>query len=111
MQQLTLFGDNSTLTLFSYPEEKEKELKCSHPKDILPQVNWEQLTQDQLLSWSLVTIESARQNWSLWSTMLEYNLQDELGFDDDELMLSKSELLFLATWTLNRATNICKHLK
>lgn len=105
IQQLTLFNGNSTLTLFSYPEEEEKESipSCRHPKEILPRVNWEQLTQDQLLGWALVAIESYRQDWSLWSTMLEYNLQDDLGFDDDELMLSKRELLFLATWTVHRA--------
>ena len=74
-----------------------------HPSEILPQQNWEKLNQDQLLSWVQVAISSFRQGWSLWETMLEYEAYDYLGFDDDELMLSKVELLEIATWALNRA--------
>ena len=110
MPKLTLFGDNSTLTLFK-KEENESIPSCSHPQAILSQVDWEQLTQDQLLGWALVAIESYRQDWSLWRTMLEYNLQDDLGFDDDELMLSKRELLSLAAWTVQRAINLSEALQ
>ena len=74
-----------------------------HPSEILPQQNWEHLTQDQLLSWAQVAIESFRQDWSLWETMLEFDANEYLEFDDDELRLSKVELLEIATWAVNRA--------
>ena len=77
--------------------------QCKHPSSILPQQEWEKLNQDQLLSWVQVAISSFRQGWSLWETMLEYEAYDYLGFDDDQLMLSKVELLEIATWALNRA--------
>lgn len=77
-----------------------------HPSDILPQQDWEKLTQDQLLAWAQVAIESFRQDWSLWETMLEYDANEYLDFDDDELGLSKAELLEIARWALNRAMEV-----
>ena len=91
--------------------------QCKQPSEILPQQDWEHLTQDQLLSWVQVAIELYRQNWSLgktisaWQKLWDFDAHSHLQVDAELIdlcasALSKPELLELAVAVLNRATEV-----
>lgn len=76
-----------------------------HPVMMLPQQDWQRMSENQMLTWSQITIETYRDNeWSLWQTICKYDdeLSDYLNFTDENLLLPRAELLEIAAWTINR---------
>ena len=84
------------------------------PWEILPQQKWEQLSQEQLLCWVQVAIESYRQNWDLlktmatWKKLWDFDAHAHLQVDaelinSDTIALTKPQLLELASSLINRA--------
>ena len=76
-----------------------------HPVMMLPQQDWQKMSENQMLTWSQVCIETYQDNeWSVWKTMRKYDdeVSDYLGFVDENLLLPRAELLEISAWTINR---------
>ena len=76
-----------------------------HPVMMLPQQDWQGMSENQMLTWCQVGIETYQDNeWSVWKTMRKYDdeVSDYLGFVDEDLLLPRAELLEMAAWTINR---------
>ena len=74
-----------------------------HPVMILPKQDWQRMSENQMLTWCRIALQTYRDNeWSLWSTMCKSDeeLLDYLEFADRDLLLPRAELLSIAAWTV-----------
>ena len=76
-----------------------------HPVMILPRQDWERMTENQMLTWCRIALQTYRDNeWSLWKTLCkdDEELLDYLEFTQKDLLLPRADLLSIAAWTINR---------
>ena len=75
-----------------------------HPVMMLPKQDWQRMSENQMLTWCQIAIETYRdREGCLWQTMCKYeDLQDYLDFSEKDLLLPRADLLSIAAWTVNR---------